>query len=189
MYNNLENLLEMIETKHEIDMLIENAIDNMSTRELEMLTEKGLAGGLIVKGKRLVGLLPNTKDIQAGRVAGQKWVAGQATGNIGRLAATARTNATKASAAERLASNIALAKKTGKTAGKVAGAGAIVGGAGVAGYGSGKSKGQKQGLNVGVQVGAELARREILAQIKAETDAKRKASLVNKAKNLFGMGE
>jgi hypothetical protein len=79
---------------------------------------------------------------------------------------------------------------------KVAGTAGILAGAGLTGastYGAGKStgtkQGQKQGVNVGLKVGAELARREILAQIKAETDAKRKASLVNKAKNLFGMGE
>lgn len=185
MYNNLENLLEMIETKHEIDMLIENALDNMSTQELEMLTEKGLVGRAVVKGKRALGLLPNADDINVGRVAGLVRIAGQKTGNIGRGAAKARLDATNAAAAKRLASNIALGKKVGK----VAGAGALVGGVGVAGYGMGKDKGQKQGINAGLKVGAELARRQILAQIKAETDAKRKASLINRAKNLFGMGE
>ena len=189
MYNNLENLLEMIETKHEIDMLIENAIDNMSTRELEMLTEKNLLGRGIVAGKKYLGLLPNKADIGVGRVAGLVRVAGQKTGNIGRMAAKARLDASNASAAKRLASNIEIGKKAGKTAGKFAGAGALAGGIGAVGYGSGKNKGQKQGLNVGFQIGQETARMQILAQIKAETDAKRKASLINKAKNLFGMGE
>lgn len=180
MYNNLENLLEMIETKHEIDMLIENAIDNMSTRELEMLTEKGLLARAIGGGKKLVGLAPNASDLNAGRKAG--WKAMNATNKTsGKAVSSARKGA--------IAAGMAGRQKVAGTAGILAGAGLTGATTYSAGKSTGTKQGQKQGVNAGIRVGAELARREILAQIKAETDAKRKASLINKAKNLFGMGE
>lgn len=199
MYNNLENLLEMIETKHEIDMLIENAIDNMSTRELEMLTEAG--GGKVVR---------KVKDM----VLKTKWGKHRYTSvnpvdDITNKFGLA-DDSLKVARATRVAANKAkdLARlKTAATVGKVAGAGAVLGGVGAAGYGAGNKKGTQkgmaQGMNQGIRIGGELgsnagykagiadgaakARREILAQIAAEKDAAKKASLIYKAKKIFGV--